>query len=65
LKWANWQRHGISQLPAIEGDAPNKRKFKSYPIGYFPIDIAEVRTEEGKLYMLVAIDRTLKFAPSA
>lgn len=29
------QRHGISQLPTIEGDAPNKRKFKSYPIGYF------------------------------
>ena len=41
------QRHGISQLPKIEGDAPNKRKFKSYPLGYFHIDIAEVRTEEG------------------
>ena len=29
-----------------------KRKFKAYPIGYFHIDIAEVRTEEGKLYLL-------------
>ncbi len=26
------------------------------------IDIAEVRTEEGKLYLFVAIDRTLKLA---
>ena len=56
------QRHGISQLPQVEGEASVKRKFKSYPIGYFHIDIAEVRTEQGKLYLLVAIDRTSKFA---
>jgi transposase InsO family protein len=56
------QRHGISQLPKIEGDAPLRRKFKSYPLGYFHIDIAEVRTEQGRLYLLVAIDRTTKFA---
>ena len=41
---------------------PAKRKFKTYPIGYFHIDIAEVRTAEGKLYLFVAIDRTSKFA---
>jgi hypothetical protein len=46
----------------VEGDKPNTRKFKSYPIGYFHIDIAEVRTAEGKLYLFVAIDRTSKFA---
>jgi transposase InsO family protein len=56
-----FQRHGISRLPAVEGSKP-KNAFKTYPIGYFHIDIAEVRTEEGKLYMLVAIDRTSKFA---
>ncbi len=56
------QRHGISQLPKIEGDVRNKRKFKSYPLGYFHIDIAEVRTEEVRLYLIVAIDRTTKFA---
>lgn len=56
------QRHSTSQLPKIEGDARNKRKFKSYPLGYFHIDIAEVRTEEGRLYLLVAIDRITKFA---
>jgi transposase InsO family protein len=56
------QRHGISQLPQVEGEASVKRKFKAYPIGFFHIDIAEVRTEQGKLYLLVAIDRTSKFA---
>jgi transposase InsO family protein len=56
------QRHDISRLPETEGDKPNRQKFKTYPIGYFHIDIAEVRTEEGKLYLFVAIDRTSKFA---
>ena len=56
------QRHGISRLPDVEGDNPVKKKFKSYPIGYFHIDIAEVQTAEGKLYLFVAIDRTSKFA---
>ena len=50
------QRHGISRLPAMEGDKP-KEKFRKYPIGYGHIDIADVRTEEGKLYLFVAIDR--------
>src|SRR5919112_851157 len=39
-----------------------RSRFKRYPIGFFHIDIAEVRTEQGKLYLLVAIDRTSKFA---
>src|SRR6476659_7235873 len=56
------QRHGISRLPDVEGVKPAKKKFKSYPIGFFHIDIAEVRTEQGKLNMFVAIDRTSKFA---
>jgi transposase InsO family protein len=56
------QRDGISRLPDVEGDKPVKKKFKSYPIGFFHIDIAEVQTAEGKLYLFVAIDRTSKFA---
>jgi Integrase core domain len=56
------QRHGISQLPDAVGSKPAKKKFKTYPIGFFHIDIAEVRTEEGKLHLFVAIDRTSKFA---
>ncbi|MFT8355658.1 MAG: IS481 family transposase [Gluconobacter japonicus] len=56
------QRHGISRLPDIEGDKPKRQRFKRYPIGFFHIDIAEVQTAEGKLYLFVAIDRTSKFA---
>lgn len=57
-----FQRHDISRLPDLKAEAEPKKKFKNYPIGYFHIDIAEVRTEEGKLHMFVAIDRTSKFA---
>jgi hypothetical protein len=46
----------------MEGDKPQEKTFKSYPIVYFHIDIAKVRTEEGKLYLFVARDRTCKFA---
>lgn len=56
------QRHGISKLTDVDGDKPARKKFKAYPIGYFHIDVAEVRTEQGKLHMFVAIDRTSKFA---
>jgi transposase-like protein len=46
-RWAlhrGWQRHGMSRLPVVEGDTPKKKQFKRYPIGYFHIDIAAVRT---------------------
>jgi transposase-like protein len=56
-----FQRHDISRLPEVDGEKSSKKKFKSYPIGFFHVDIAEVRTEEGKLYLFVAIDRTSKF----
>ena len=56
------ERHGISRLPEVEGEKPRKKKFDIYPIGFFHIDLAEVRTAEGKLYLFVAIDRTSKFA---
>ncbi len=57
------QRHGISRLSDISPKTKQpKKKFKSYPMGYFHIDITEVSTQEGKLYLFVAIDRTSKFA---
>src|ERR671929_1487320 len=56
------QRHGISRLPDTDGDKPQRSRFKRYPIGFFHIDIAEVRTEQGKLHLFVAVDRTSKFA---
>jgi hypothetical protein len=55
------QRHGISRLPEVEDDKPTRKKFKSYPIGYIHIDIAEIHTQEGRIYMIVAIDRISKF----
>lgn len=57
-----FQRHGISRLPEIESDKTSRKPFKRYPIGYFHIDIAEVRTAEGKLHLFVAVDRTSKYA---
>jgi len=58
-----FQRHGISRLPELEGHPSRpKKKFKAYPIGYFHIDLTEVRTQEGKLLLFVAVDRTSKFA---
>ena len=56
------ERHGISRLPELAGDKPKTKRFADYAIGYFHVDIAEVRTEEGKLYLFVAIDRTSKLA---
>ena len=56
------QRHDISRLPEVGDDKPAKKKFKAYPLGYFHVDIAEVQTTEGKLYLFVAIDRTSKLA---
>ena len=46
----------------MDGDKPKRQKFKRYPMGYFHIDIAELRTNAGKRYLFVAIDRTIKFA---
>ena len=47
----------------LDGHQPaKKKKFKRYPIGYFHIDLTEVRTKQGKLYLFVAIDRPSKFA---
>ncbi|EED67071.1 Integrase catalytic region [Comamonas testosteroni KF-1] len=46
----------------MQGDKPAKKRFKSYLIGYVHIDIAEVLTAEGKLYLFMTIDRTSKFA---
>ena len=48
----------VPPQPASQAVAPGALR----PLGYFHIDIAEVHTEEGRLYLLVAIDRTSKFA---
>src|SRR3546814_1256107 len=45
------QRHGISRLPKADREKP--KKFKKYEIGYFHIDIAELRYEGGKGFLYV------------
>ena len=55
------QRHGLSVLPKQEKEKRKKKKFKDYPLGFFHVDICDVRTGEGKVYLYVAVDRTTKF----
>ena len=59
-----FRRHSIQKLPSATplNKKISPKKFKKYPIGYFHIDITEVRTKEGKQQMYVAVDRTSKFA---
>ncbi len=54
------KRQGVSQLPRPTRE--QRGRFKSYEIGYFHIDVCEVRVEQGKAYLFVAVDRTSKFA---
>lgn len=54
------QRHGVSRLPRPARE--RRGRFKGYEIGYFHIDVCEVRVEQGKAHLFVAVDRTSKFA---
>lgn len=54
------KRHGLSVLPK-DDDQSKRSPFKKYEIGYFHIDICQVATAEGKVYLYVAIDRTSKY----
>jgi hypothetical protein len=38
------EQSGISRLPEVEGSKAGRKKFQRYPIGYFHVDLAEVRT---------------------
>src|ERR1700691_1482032 len=53
-------RHGISRLP-IEETKEQRKRFKTYQIGYVHIDSCELRHADGKLVMFLAIDRVSKF----
>ena len=51
------------EVQTLSYPLPGRRLQSNLPRGgYFHIDIAEVHTAEGKLYLYVAIDRTSKFA---
>jgi hypothetical protein len=46
----------------MAGEKPAQKTCTAEPLGYFPIDIAAVRTAEGKLSLVVAVDRACTFA---
>ena len=54
------QRHGISRVP-IEETREQRKRFKTYEIGYVHIDSCELRHADGKLVLFLAIDRVSKF----
>jgi hypothetical protein len=56
------RRQGIQRLPDREGDQPAQKPFTPDPLGDVQIDSAAVRTEEGKLSLCVASDRTGQLA---
>jgi len=51
----------LSQRKVQTKEKVTKKQFKAYPLGYFHIDIAELQTAQGKLYLFLAIDRISKF----
>ncbi len=57
------KRNGLNKLPKEECENGKRqmKKFKDYPIGFTHIDIAEVRTAEGKAYLFVGIDRKTRY----
>ena len=55
------KRNNLNVLPKEEVVLLEKKKFKDYPIGFVHIDITQVSTKEGKCYLFVAIDRTIKY----
>ncbi len=56
------EHHSISRLPRNDSVTDEYKRFNSYPIDFFHIDIAEVGGKDGKLFLHVAVDRTSKFA---
>jgi len=45
-------RHGLSRLPADEESASKRKRFAETRIGYVHIDACELRSAEGKVFLL-------------
>ena len=45
----------------VEETKEQRKRFKTYEIGYVQIDSCELRHADGKLVMFLAIDRVSKF----
>jgi hypothetical protein len=46
--------------PPPSGSGTTRTVLKGYEIGYFHVDVCEVRAEQGKAHLFVAVDRTSK-----
>lgn len=55
------KRHGLNVLPEEDKPKKEKKKFKEYQIGFVHIDICELRLEDKKYSLFVAIDRVSKY----
>ena len=55
------ERHGISRLPDSQKKASKRGKFAETTIGYVHVDHCELRLNDGKLHLFLAIDRVSKF----
>ena len=53
-----WHRLPLS----ADGRSPPKKKSPDYPLGCIPVDFVEVHTEEGRVYLFVAINRASRVA---
>jgi hypothetical protein len=54
-----FQRHGIRRWPLTEkGQSPANKKCKAAPMGYLHVAFAEAQTEQGRVCLCVAVDRT-------
>src|SRR3712207_4810213 len=47
-------RHGISRLPTDEQSASKRKRFAQTKNGYVHIDLCELRSAEGKVYLFLA-----------
>jgi transposase-like protein len=56
------ERHGIARLPKDPEKVSKHQRFAETKIGYVHIDSCELRSAEGKVHMVLAIDRVSKFA---
>lgn len=56
------QRHGVSRLPRDRWRQAGPQALQGLPDRVLPHRHREVRTEQGKLHLFVAIDRTSKYA---
>ena len=55
------ERHAVSRLPEDPSKPSGRGRFTDTAIGTVHIDISELRLAEGKLTMVLAIDRVSKF----